>query len=52
MEPALIIKCPCGREVRLEILGGQYQSTYQGDCICARKWSVEEVSESLIEIQE
>lgn len=51
MEIGIIIKCVCGREVMLEVVGGQYQTTYQGECKCGRKWSLEEVSEALMEIQ-
>ena len=45
----LFIKCICGKEVKLEIYGGQYQDTYTGICECGRKWVLEEISEMLIE---
>lgn len=46
------IKCLCNREVNLVIIGGQYQNTYQGDCDCGRKWSLEEQSEAMKELEE
>lgn len=50
MEQNVTIKCLCGRKVTLEIVGGQYQNTYQGECECGRKWSLEEQSEILAEL--
>lgn len=47
-----MIKCLCGREVILRIVGGQYQNTYQGECECGRKWSLEEQSEAMEEISD
>lgn len=52
MGDKMLIRCLCGREVILELIGGQYQDTYQGVCECGRKWSLEEQSESLAEIFE
>ena len=52
MQTKVKIKCLCGREVTLEIIGGQYQHTYQGECECGRKWSLEEQSEVIKEISE
>lgn len=52
LEDKMAIRCICGREVTLELLGGQYQDTYQGECECGRKWSLEEQSELLAEILE
>jgi hypothetical protein len=40
-------KCICGRIVALKLIGGQYQYTWQGDCLCGRKWELEDVSENL-----
>jgi len=38
-EPVLIC---CGERVRLGLVGGQYQSTWTGECLrCGRKWIVE-----------
>jgi len=50
MQTKVRIKCLCGRKVTLEIVGGQYQNTYQGECECGRKWSLEEQSEILAEL--
>ena len=49
-EPKII--CICGREVRLEIIGGQHQNAWTGRCECGRVWSLEEMSEILAEIGE
>ena len=48
-EPKVI--CICGREVRLEIIGGQHQNAWTGRCECGRSWSLEEMSEILAEIE-
>jgi len=48
-EPKVI--CLCGKEVRLEVLGGQYQTTWTGRCECGRIWSLEEMSEIIAEIE-
>lgn len=52
MKPKITIKCVCGREVPVELIGGQYQNTYQGECECGRRWSLEEQSEVIKEISE
>jgi len=44
------IKCICGKEVCLKLAGGQYQSTWIGKCECGCVWSLEELSESLEEL--
>lgn len=48
----VIIKCLFGREAILQIVGGQYQNTYQGEYECGRKWSLEEQSEAMEEISD
>jgi|GEM_PF-1806084 len=48
----IIINCLCGKEVHLELLGGQFQNTYQGNCECGRSWSLEEQSEAIEEISD
>ena len=50
METVILIKCLCGREVALGIIGGQYQDEYQGDCECGRKWLLKELTDALTEI--
>jgi hypothetical protein len=52
MEIAISIKCSCGKEVKLDMIGGQYQDEYQGDCECSRKWLLKELSEALAEISD
>ena len=44
------IKCVCGKEVCLKLAGGQYQSTWIGKCEYGCVWSLEELSESLEEL--
>ena len=50
MAPKITIKCLCGREVKLEVIGGQYQNDYRGDCECNRKWVLSETTEYSEEI--
>jgi hypothetical protein len=52
MENKVKIQCLCGKEAMLEIIGGQYQDTYQGKCICGRIWSLDELSAALAEIDD
>lgn len=52
MKSEMTIKCICGREVVLEVYGGQYQHEYRGDCECGRKWVLNEISELLAEISD
>lgn len=46
------VKCICGKEVDLELIGGQYQDEYRADCECGRKWFLKELSEALEEIDD
>jgi len=46
-----IIKCLCGRRVKLKRVGGQYQHEYQNRCECGRIWFISEVSELQSEIE-
>ena len=48
-EPKVV--CLCGREVELELMGGQYQNAWMGRCECGRVWSLEEMSEIIAEIE-
>jgi hypothetical protein len=50
MNSKITIKCLCGREVTLELIVGQYQDEYQGDCECGRQWFLKELTEVLAEI--
>lgn len=52
MSTKVTIKCLCGKEIELKILGGQYQDEYQGDCECGRKWLLKELSEAMMEISD
>lgn len=52
MESKIVVRCLCGKEVTLDIVGGQYQDEYYGDCECGRKWLLKELSESLKEIDD
>lgn len=52
MADKMEIKCLCGKKVVLELLGGQYQDTYQGKCECGRIWSLDELSEALAELDD
>ena len=48
----IITKCTCGREVKLEVYGGQYQNEYRGKCECGREWVLTEISELMAEIDD
>jgi len=52
MKSKMIIKCSCGREVVLEIYGGQYQNEWRGKCECGREWVLTEISELMKEIDD
>ncbi|MBL7208876.1 MAG: hypothetical protein ISS52_02135 [Dehalococcoidia bacterium] len=52
MKSQIIVKCVCGREVVLQVYGGQYQNEYRGDCECGSKWVLNEISELMAEISE
>ena len=52
MESVITVRCLCGRQVVVNIIGGQYQDVYKGDCECGRKWALEEQSEVMKEISE
>lgn len=45
--PERIIICECGKEITLELIGGQYQNSYINNCVCGRKWILEDLSENL-----
>lgn len=50
MEQQMRIKCLCGKEVNLEVYGGQYQTEYRNVCECGREWVLTEISELMKEI--
>ena len=40
--------CDCGTKIKLELVGGQYQSSWQGKCNkCKKVWELNELSEEL-----
>lgn len=52
MNSKMIIKCTCGKELELEVYGGQYQSEFRGECECGREWFLTEISELMAEIED
>jgi hypothetical protein len=52
MKNKMRVECECGREVELEVYGGQYQTEYRGDCECGRQWVLTEISELMAEIED
>lgn len=50
VDTKMSLKCLCGRQIELELVGGQYQTTYEGECPCGRVWQLEEISEFLKEL--
>lgn len=52
MQDEVIIKCLCGKELKLDVEGGQYPNTYNGDCECDRKWTLTELTEILAEMDD
>lgn len=52
MQDEMKLHCLCGREVVLEIYGGQYQTEYSGDCECGREWVLTEISALMAEIED
>lgn len=52
MQTEVTINCLCGKEIVLEIYGGQYQNEYRGYCECGREWVLTEISELMAEIED
>jgi len=48
----MVIECPCGEELTLDRVGGQYQNEYRKKCKCGREWVLTEISELLAEIDD
>ena len=42
-DPELV--CTCGLDVALDLVGGQQQDTYRGECECGAVWEVEDYSD-------
>lgn len=47
----VVIECPCGEELTLDRVGGQYQNEYRKKCKCGREWGLTEISELMAEIE-
>lgn len=48
----MILICPCGQKLSLEIVGGQYQNEYKIKCSCGRIWILSDVSSQLEELED
>lgn len=48
----ITIEFLCSRKLTLDLVSGQYQDAYYGEYECGRKWSLEEISEALAEIED
>ena len=38
-----LVRCDCGKDVVVRLLGGQYQDTYVGRCSCRKGWSLSDL---------
>lgn len=38
-----LVRCDCGRDVIVRLLGGQYQDSYVGRCVCRKGWALEDL---------
>jgi hypothetical protein len=52
LEQKITIKCLCGKEIDLEIYGGQYQTEWRNVCECGREWVLTEISELMAELDD
>jgi len=43
----LFVRCNCGRDVVVRLLGGQYRDSYVGRCICRKGWVLEDLPAKL-----
>ena len=43
----LLVRCNCGKDVILRLLGGQYQDSYVGRCTCHKGWRLEDLPTKL-----
>jgi len=48
-DKSMNIKCKCGENIVLRLIGGQYQYSYHEICNCGREWLLEDISEDLVE---
>lgn len=48
----VVIECPCGKELTLDRVGGQYQNEYRKKCKCGQEWVLTEISELMAEIDD
>jgi len=51
MKKILDFVCICGKHIILELIGGQYQNEYYGECKCGKKWILTNISELKNEIK-
>lgn len=42
-----VVRCDCGRDVVVRLLGGQYQDSYTGRCACRKGWLLEDLPAKL-----
>ena len=42
-----LIRCDCGKDVVLRLLGGQYQDSYVGRCTCKKGWLLSDMPAKL-----
>ena len=42
-----LVRCDCGKGVILRLLGGQYQGSYVGRCVCEKGWVLEDLPAKL-----
>jgi len=47
----MTIRCACGRILSLEVVGGQFQERYDGQCPCGLHWILDEISEIMAGIE-
>lgn len=48
----MVIQCPCGQELTLDHVGGQYQNEYRKKCKCGQEWVLTEISKLMAEIED
>jgi len=47
-QKTIVLTCKCGKKIKLQLIGGQYQHSYSRTCNCGRKWLLEDLAEDLI----
>ena len=41
------VRCKCGKDVIMRLLGGQYPDSYVGRCTCGKGWALEDLPAKL-----